>query len=303
MIEEQERIMIVGAQSKTAEAVERVLSIETHYDILSVSRTPTETSQNTAIGDITDRKALKALCMKFRPTVIVNTAAYTDVDGSETNRQEAWTVNVKGVENLVQMCRLFDARLIHFSTDYVFDGTKGPYTEEDKPMPLGYYGKTKLASENICKTGNIPYSIIRTNVLYGSATSRHTDFVRWVLQKLIKNEPLRIVDDQYSNPTFIDDLGHAVELLIKRKRYGIYHISGADWINRWDFAKRIAKTFGYADSSIQPIKTAELQQASPRPMHGGLVTLKAETDLRMKMTGVESGLSTLKQRLQQLHNK
>lgn len=300
MIEEQERIMIVGANSKTAEAVQRVLSIETNYELLLVSRTPTTENPNILEGNITDRKKIKEHCMKFRPTVIVNTAAVTDVDGCESHKQEAWTTNVKGVENLVQMCRLFDARLIHFSTDYVFDGTKGPYTEEDKPAPLGYYGKTKLASENICKTGNIPYTIIRTNVLYGSAISNHTDFVRWTLLQLAKKEPLRIVNDQYSNPTFIDDLGHAVELLIKRKRYGIYHISGADWVNRWEFAKKIAMVFGYTNSTILPIKTEELQQAAPRPLYGGLVTLKAETDLRMKMTSIESGLSTLKQRLQQL---
>lgn len=300
MIEEQERIMIIGANSKTAEAVQRVLSIETDYELLLVSRTPLTTTADVVEGDITDRKKLKELCMKFRPTVIVNTAAVTDVDGCENQKQEAWTINVKGVENLVQMCRLFDSRLIHFSTDYVFDGTKGPYTEEDKPEPLGYYGKTKLASENICKTGNIPYSIIRTNVLYGSATSRHTDFVRWALLKLATNETLHIVNDQYSNPTFIDDLGHAVELLIKRKRYGIYHISGADWVNRWEFAKKIATVFGFTNSTILPIKTEELQQTAPRPLYGGLVTLKAETDLRMKMTSIESGLSTLKQRLQQL---
>lgn len=299
LTEEKERILIVGAGSKTAEAVQRILRTETPYELYTVGRSTVTTNENGAFqADFTHRKEIKEVCMKIRPSVIINTAAYTNVDGCEEQKQEAWTVNVKGVENLVQMCRLFDAHLIHFSTDYIFDGEKGPYTEEDIPHPLGYYGKTKLASENVCKAGHIPYTIIRTNVVYGALEATSGDFVRWLLEKLKNMEKVRIVNDQYSNPTFVDDLGYAIERIIKRKRLGIYNIAGVNWVSRWEFALKVATMFGYDTELIDPISTQELHQKAARPRLGGLVTLKAETDLRMKMTTIENGLAALKQRLQ-----
>ncbi len=297
-LEEKERILIIGAGSKTASAIKEVLTAETPYELFFVEREPVpDFSEDVLIAGFTNRREIREVCLNIRPTVIVNTAAYTNVDKCEQDKQEAWVVNVKGVENLVQMSRLVDAHLIHFSTDYIFDGAKGPYTEEDKPHPLGYYGKTKLASENVCKGGNIPFTIIRTNVLYGSISVRHQDFVTWLLTKLEKEEKVKVVNDQYSNPTLVDDLGIAVERIIKRKRYGIYNIAGADWLNRWEFARRIADYFGFNKELIEAITTEQLAQSAPRPKHGGLVTLKAETDLRMKMSGIENGLSMIKQRL------
>lgn len=295
---EKDRILIIGAGSKTAEATHRILQSETPYDIYMVGRNVVKNDTHIIRADFTNRKDIKEICMKIRPSVIVNTAAYTNVDGCEIHKQEAWTVNVKGVENLVQMCRLFDSHLIHFSTDYIFDGEKGPYTEEDIPHPIGYYGKTKLASENVCKTGHIPYTIIRTNVVYGSISTTSLDFVRWLIEKLEKKEKVRIVNDQYSNPTFIDDLGYAIERIIKRKRLGLYNIGGANWVSRWEFALKIAHVFGYDTDLIDAVSTEELHQQAHRPKLGGLVILKAETDLRMKMATIESGLATLKQRLQ-----
>ena len=299
-LEEKERILIVGAGSKTAAAIKDVLAAETPYELFFVERAPVPEAESILIASFTNRREIREVCLNIRPTVIVNTAAYTNVDGCEHDKQEAWVVNVKGVENLVQMSRLVDAHLIHFSTDYIFDGTKGPYTEEDKPNPLGYYGKTKLASENVCKGGNIHYTIIRTNVLYGATSPHHQDFVSWLLAKLEKGEKVKVVNDQYSNPTLVDDLGIAVERIIKRKRYGIYNIAGADWLNRWEFARRIAEYFGYSRELIEPITTEELAQSAPRPKYGGLVTLKAETDLRMKMSSIENGLSMIKQRMLRL---
>ena len=298
-LEEKERILIVGAGSKAAAAIKEVLAAETPYELFFVEYMVSDQSKAEGVieASFTNRKEIRDICLQIRPSVIVNTAAYTNVDKSEHEKQEAWVVNVKGVENLVQMSRLVDAHLIHFSTDYIFDGTKGPYTEEDKPNPLGYYGKTKLASENVCKAGNIHFTIIRTNVLYGSTGPVHQDFVSWLLAKLDKGEQVKVVNDQFSNPTLVDDLGIAVERIIKRKRYGIYNIAGADWLNRWEFAGKIADFFSLNKELIIPITTDELGQSAPRPRYGGLVTLKAETDLRMKMSGIENGLSMIKQRL------
>jgi dTDP-4-dehydrorhamnose reductase len=185
----------------------------------------------------------------------------------------------------------------------VFDGTSGPYSEEDTPHPISYYGKTKLAGENAIRTASVPHTILRVNVLYGATHDLKQDFVIWLLSRftmgMVNQEtPLRIVDDQYSNPTLIDDLGVVVDKIIRSRKIGLYHCGGADYVHRLDFAKIIAKIYGFDDSLILPMKTAELKQPAPRPLMGGLITLKAQTDFSMQFAGIESGLYAMRRMLQ-----
>jgi len=234
--------------------------------------------------------------MQNIPQVIVNTAAFTNVDDCETDRSMAWQVNVTLVETLARLARVTDAHLVHFSTDYVFDGAKGPYTEVDIPSPINYYGKTKLAGENACLSSGADATVVRTNVVYGPGTSR-IDFVHWVLMNIESKTEMRIVTDQISNPTYVDDLAEAVTRIIMRKRTGLYHVGGSDYVSRFDFAKRIADFFKLDSSMMTPITTAELHQPARRPLRGGLVSIKAESDLRMKVRGIDSGLVSLRHAL------
>jgi dTDP-4-dehydrorhamnose reductase len=297
-------ILIVGAGSKTAEAIERVFSMSPDkrevWKLTSSTSTFAKADSRRRIVEcnFTHRKELKELCLELQPDVIINAAAYTNVDKAESERQAAWNVNVAGVENLVAVCRLVDAHLIHFSTDYIFDGTSGPYIETDLPHPLGYYAKTKLAGENVCVGGNIDYTVIRTNVLYGATQDLKPDFVLWVLKKLAEKKPFGIVNDQFSNPTLIDDLGYLVEKILHVRAKGIFHAGGADWCSRYDFARMIAKVFKFDPDLIQPISTAELHQAAPRPMRGGVISFKAETQFGIRFSGIESGLLTMRRQLQ-----
>ena len=134
---------------------------------------------------------MKELILDFFPDIIINTAAYTNVDRSETEKETAWKINVNGVENIALYAWTVDAHLIHISTDYIFDGKNGPYSEEDKPLPIGYYGRTKLASENSIRTSGVRFSIVRTNILYGPAKYGRPDFVKWVINSLRANESIR----------------------------------------------------------------------------------------------------------------
>jgi len=300
---DKQTILIIGAASKSAEAIGRVLSMS-HYPFrifwITSGTTPFVIPNNETIfqADFTNRKEIKELCLQLQPNFILNTAAYTNVDRAETERQKSWQVNVIGVENLVAVCRLTDAHLIHFSTDYIFDGAHGPYMETDKPNPLGYYGKTKVAGENVCIGGNIDYTLIRTNVLYGATKDLKQDFVMWTLKKLAEGKCFSVVNDQFSNPTFIDDLGYLVDKIIRSRVKGIFHAGGADWISRYEFAKIIAKIFREDASLIVPISTDDLQQIAPRPMRGGVITLKAETTFGMRFSGIESGLLAMRRQLQ-----
>lgn len=298
------KILLVGAGSKTAEAILRVCMMSpekrTIFSMSSGTSGYAKPSLNHRIIEcnFTNRKHLKEYCLEIQPDIIINTAAYTNVDKAEVERQLAWNVNVAGVENLVAVSRLVDAHLIHFSTDYIFDGTNGPYSETDIPHPLGYYAKTKMAGENVCIGGNIDYTIIRTNVLYGATEKLKPDFVLWVLNKLAENKPFGVVNDQYSNPTLIDDLGYLVEKIIQSRAKGIFHAGGADWCSRYDFARKIADVFKYNSSLIQPITTTDLKQAAPRPMRGGVISFKAETQFGIRFSGIESGLFTMRRQLQ-----
>lgn len=297
------KIMILGAGSRVAAALAPMALEETDADVVLVSRRAllSDHPRVTSIeADITDRSVLKEIMMSTLADVVINTAAMTHVDRCESDRGECWLVNVTLVENIARFCRATDAHLIHYSTDYVFDGAKGPYVETDTPNPLSYYGKSKLASENILTSSGVDAAIIRTNVVYGPDPD-HPDFVRYVLQSLDRKEPIKAANDQFSNPTYVDDLADAALRIARRRRTGLYHVGGADYVSRYDFACKIGQVFKLPTDSIEPVSTASLQLPARRPLRGGLVTLKAETDLGMRMTDIEAGLVTLRHRLFQRH--
>ncbi|HRE56876.1 MAG TPA: SDR family oxidoreductase, partial [Candidatus Kapabacteria bacterium] len=228
----------------------------------------------------------------------INCAAMTDVDACEIDKEGAWSSNVTLVDNFLRAGKAVDAHCLHFSTDYIFDGNKGPYGENDIPNPINYYGRTKLASENICHSSGVDCTILRTNIVYGHSTYRHIDFVNWVIGRLDMGKPFKVVDDQFGNPTFVDDIALAVKKVIEKKRIGIYNISGKDYCNRYEFAKNIAKVFSYDSTLINAMTSEELGQKSPRPKRAGLINLKAETDLQMKFCDSIAGVTTLRHQMQ-----
>jgi dTDP-4-dehydrorhamnose reductase len=252
--------------------------------------------------DITDRKSVKCLIDEIAPAWIINTAAYTDVDGCETNKEICWRVNVEGVENLVKSAKKFKAKFIHISSDYIFDGKKELYKEDDKPSPLSYYGRSKLASENIVRASGIEGALLRTSTLYDIDTLKAgKNFPLWVIQNLQKRNIIKIVTDQWGNPTLARNLASAVWRIVTLNRSGVYHTAGRDNMSRYTFARRIADIFGLDDYLIQPITTTELGQAAKRPLKIGIDISKAEAELDIIMIGVEEGLKIFKKDYLALH--
>jgi len=252
--------------------------------------------------DITDRKSVKCLIDEIAPAWIINTAAYTDVDGCETNKEICWRVNVEGVENLVKSARKVKAKFIHISTDYVFDGKKELYKEDDKPSPLSYYGRSKLASENIVRASGIEGAILRTSTLYDIDTLKAgKNFPLWVVQNLQKRNIIKIVTDQWGNPTLARNLASAVWRIVTLDRSGVYHTAGRDNMSRYTFARRIADIFGLDDYLIQPITTTDLGQMAKRPLKIGLDITKIESELNIVMLGIDDGLKIFKQDYIALH--
>ena len=295
------RILICGSNGLLGQRLALLLSSQTEYEVLNTSRNRSFVFDDRLFDytqlDVTQKSDVKSLVSSFHPTVIINAAAATDVDWCELHREDAWKANVVGTENLIEAARKVGARLIHVSTDYVFDGNHGPYSEEDKPNPVSYYGKTKLASENAVRTGGIPHTILRTIVLYGYGIGVRDSFPLWVVKSLSKGGTIRCAEDQISNPTHVIDLAFAAIKAFELNRDGIYHVCGLERISRYDFALRTAEVFSLDAALITKIRSAELRQKAHRPLVTGFVTLKAQTELGITPMDTRQGLTLFKREL------
>jgi dTDP-4-dehydrorhamnose reductase len=293
------RILITGSNGMLGQRAVQFYSSKDNIELLatSVEEKSVVDSVEYISSDIKDRDNIKKVIHDYCPDFIIHTAAFTNVDLSEKLREDAWKINVKGVEYIAEAARAIDAHIIHISTDYVFDGKNGPYDENATPDPVGYYGRTKLASENTLKISGTFFTILRTNVLYGIAPNSRPDFVRWVINSLSKNENIRIVKDQINNPTFIDDLVQGINKIIEFRKTGVYNIGGKEFLSRYDFTLRIADYFSLNKRLISPITTEELKQPARRPLKSGLLILKAETELGYKPHTITESLTAMKKEL------
>jgi dTDP-4-dehydrorhamnose reductase len=293
------RILIVGSNGMLGQSLCKFYSSQNNILLLgcSVEDKSLVSGLDYIQCDVTKRNEVKETILDFYPDYIINASAYTNVDKSETERELAWKVNVKGIEYIAEAARVLDARIVHISTDYIFDGKDGPYAEDEKPNPLGYYARTKLASENALRLSGVLHTILRTNVLYGADSNGKTGFVRWLVNALRDGKDVRIVTDQINNPTFVDDLVQAISKVIEYNKTGIYNIGGKDFLSRFEFSEIIADYFGLDKNLIKPITTDELKQPARRPLKSGLITLKAETELGYKPHSIKETLAIIKKEL------
>lgn len=294
------RILITGANGLLGQAVSKMFFHETEHEVLLTSVEEAKyilNSQSYSRLDITKKDDVKKLASEFLPDLMINCAAFTNVDLCESERELSWKINVDAVKNLIIAARIHGSKIIHFSTDYVFDGRNGPYSEEDTPNPISFYGREKLASENALKTSDIPYVIIRTLVLYGTGVNVKPNFALWLIDSLKNGMPVNVVTDQISNVTMIEDLALGALKISDRGCTGIYNIAGSDILSRFDFAMNLCEVFGFDKKLVRPILTKDLNQPAPRPLKSGLTTYKAESELAFKPMDSVEGLQLLKYQL------
>lgn len=290
-------ILITGSNGLLGQAVTSVILRESDQEVILSS---VEESSYHDVGelyvqlDITSKEDVKRIVEHYKPSVIVNCAAYTNVDKCETERELSWKINVDGVKNLIIAAKKNEAKIVHYSTDYVFDGKNGPYDELSVPNPVSFYGREKLASENSLITSNINYAIIRTLVLYGTGNNVKPNFALWMLDNLRNNRPVNIVTDQISNVTMIDDLAYGTLKIIEKDCKGIYNIAGSDILSRYDFAMNMCEVFKLNKKLVYPITTESLNQPAPRPLNSGLIILKMVSELGFKPMDSTEGLKLLK---------
>jgi dTDP-4-dehydrorhamnose reductase len=263
------------------------------YEVISTYGTRPLFPNSTKM-DITDKSRVLRIMHKFKPDVVIHAAAETDVDKCELDKARAWKVNANGTRNIADACTKLGAKLIYVSTDYVFDGEKGLYSEEDEPKPVNYYGLTKLEGEK--HTAKLDkHLIVRASVLYG----RHPwkkNFATWVLDSLKQKKRINVVDDHYNSPTLADNLAELILEAIEKDLIGLYHTAGRERISRFGFARWIAKAFDLDSELIKPIKMAELKTwVARRPRDSSLRVNKIQKKLKTKLLNVSESLNLMKE--------
>lgn len=237
--------------------------------------------------DITDRGSVFDAVGKALPGVIVHTAALTDVDYCEDHREEAMAINALGTRNVADAARKFGVKLVHVSTDFVFDGKGSMYHEDDPVNPISYYAYTKLLGEYYV-LGLDNYVIARTSVVYGNA---RRNFVSWVRDSLKDGNTIKVVNDQFNTPTLSIDCAEAIRDLVKNCAWGIYHTAGSERVSRYEFALKIARFYGLDEGLIEPITSDLLKQKAKRPVDSSLDTTKVSKF--HKMLDVKQGLERM----------
>jgi len=263
--------------------------------------TPTDvvaSAQPNAINaDITDAENVRHLFQNAKPELVIHTASETNVDRCETERERAWKINVLGTRNIADACVEKGAKLVYVSTDYVFDGEKSLYNEDNAPNPIDFYGLTKLEGERQALRRCRNLAILRTSVLYGRHPTKQ-DFATWVIGKLRQRQDIAVVDDHFNTPTLAENLAKMALEVGVNDLQGLFHASGCERINRYDFARKIANAFGLDSTLIKPTKMMELKAwIAKRPKDSSLNTEKVQRELKTKPLSINEGLRKLKEEL------
>lgn len=253
--------------------------------------------------DITDYNNVKAVFEKHKPDVIINTAAMTNVDACETDRDGALLMNATSVEHQVKVLEslqseTYKPHFIHLSTDFIFDGTHGPLTEEEKPNPLSYYAETKLMAEQTVQASKLKWAMARTVLVYGIVDNMsRSNIVLWVKQNLEQGKKINVVDDQFRTPTLAEDLADGCILIAEKGATGIFNISGKDFMSILELAHKVADYYKLDKSLINPSKSADIKQPAKRPPRTGFNIDKAKKVLGYNPHSFEEGIRLMEEQI------
>ena len=294
-------ILITGAEGQLGKSLQRKLRDKFEFVPTDLITGESGSRPNIKYLDITKRSDVARTINEINPDIIINCAAYTDVDGSERNKDLAHMVNVVGLQNLIHASD-HDTYFVQISSDYVFEGDAGPYSEDDHTYPVNYYGKTKLEAENILIGSRRKFLIIRTNVIYSEDLNIKANYFAWVYKSLLNNKSISIVNDQISNPAYVSHLAQAIFQCIILNTEGIYHYGSDNYLSRYEFSMKIANIFELDNSLITSIDTKQLTQDIPsyiakRPRHSGLNTFKIENEIGLTAYSTDYSLTILKNSL------
>lgn len=258
--------------------------------------------------DITNVQNVSEVFSKHLPDVVINTAAMTNVDACETDKEGCWAMNVTAVEHQVKVLeklkennKNYNPQFIHLSTDFIFDGTHGPLDESETPNPLSYYAESKLAAEVIVQKSKLHWAIARTVLVYGIVDNMsRSNIVLWVKQNLEQGKTINVVDDQFRTPTLAEDLADGCILIANKNAQGIYNISGKDFYSILELANVVADYYKLDKNLIKPSKSADIKQPAKRPPITGFIIDKAKNDLGYNPHSFVEGIKILEEQIKNI---
>lgn len=255
--------------------------------------------------DITNYGEVLQVFSNFLPDVIINTAAMTNVDACETDREGALLLNATSVKYQVEVLEElqrqnpnYKPHFIHLSTDFIFDGTHGPLDENEKPNPLSYYAETKLLAEQYVQASSLHWAIARTVLVFGIVDNMsRSNIVLWVKSNLEQGKTINVVDDQFRTPTLAEDLADGCLLIAEKHAQGIYNISGKDFYSILELARTVADYYGLDKNLIKPSKSADIKQPAQRPPITGFIIDKAKKELGYNPHSFTEGIQLLEEQI------
>lgn len=287
-----QRLLVTGSTGLLGANL--VFAASTRFDVVAGQRRPSvEFPQaGSVILDLAEEEAIAETVLTVRPMVIVHCAAETRVDHCEDHPDVAMRVNVEGTAHLSRAAAAVGARLIYISTDSVFDGQRGIYTEEDDPNPLNVYARSKWLGEQAVRRDSPDYLIIRTNIYgwnYGPVGPQKS-LAEWALGRLRRGESVPGFQDVVFSPLLVDDLADMLLQMIVGGMRGLYHVSARDAVSKFEFARGIARQYGFDQDLVRPVSVSSARFRAPRPLVTTLNSAKVEAALGMSMPTVEEGL-------------
>ncbi|EMR04202.1 SDR family oxidoreductase [Cesiribacter andamanensis] len=298
------KLLITGTNGLLGQKLVSQLEKETFWDVLATSRGESrlgETAIRYQSMDIENREDVLQTVAAFAPDVILHTAAMTHVDQCELNREACWRANVEAVQHLIAAAEQCGAFLLHVSTDFIFSGEEGPYSEEATPAPVNFYGESKLEAERLVQGARTPWAIARTVLVYGITNSlSRSNIIVWVKNSLESGKAIQVVDDQWRTPTLAEDLAAGCLLIARQKAEGIWNISGKDFLSPLEMAQKTADFFGLDSSLISRADSSTFTQPARRPPRTGFTIQKAQSQLGYQPHSFEEGLALVARQIKQL---
>lgn len=295
------RVLITGANGLLGQKLITRLQEIPDFFLIATARRPLTVPLSHGVFysmDVSNAEVVSAVFSEVKPDIVIHTAAMTNVDQCEQDRDECYRQNVTAVEHLIKACEVFRTHLIHISTDFIFDGGRGPLTETDTPNPINFYGETKLEAERLIQNSRLNWCILRTVLVYGvTPDMSRSNIVLWVKKSLEEKKPIKLVNDQWRTPTLAEDLAEACYLAARKKASGTYNISGAEMMTPYDMALITAEVFDLDASLLSITDSNQFKQPARRPLRTGFVIDKAIRDLGYQPHSFREGVELVREQL------
>ena len=291
------KICITGSNGLLGQHLVKLLAETTDHIIIATgkgeSRLPFLSSKQLHYFslDITDAIAVNIFLQLHQPDAIIHAAAMTQPDPCQLNPVECWNVNVTATRFLVSAAESINAKFIYISTDFVFDGTAGPYKETGIPNPVNYYGSSKLAAEKAVTESKLSWAIVRTVLLYGNVlVGNRSNIISWVKENLENNKPIKVVSDQWRTPTYVQDICKGIEAIISKTATGIFHLAGKEILSPYEMALHTANVLNLDSSLIEKVTADTFPEPVKRAKRSGLKIDKAKAELSYNPVSFEEGV-------------